>query len=126
MNEYASHYYFPGWHQQTSLITFIVNQDVWDGLEDQERFAIETSCAANVTYTMARGEAEQLEPLADLEAAGVTVHTWNDEMMAAFKGAWEEVVAENSKTDPDFARAWKSLSDFRDNFAKWSDLAYIK
>ncbi len=126
MNEYASHYYFPGWHQQTSLITFIANQDVWDGLEDQERFAIETACAANVAYTSAQGEAKQMEPLANLEAAGVTVHRWNDEMMGAFQTAWDEVVEEQVAADPDFARAWQSLSDFRDGFAKWADLAYIK
>ncbi|MCI5042864.1 MAG: hypothetical protein MRY81_24750 [Donghicola eburneus] len=126
MNEYASHYYFPGWHQQASLITFIANQDVWDGLEDQERFAIETACAANVAYTSAQGEAKQMEPLANLEAAGVTVHRWNDEMMGAFQTAWDEVVEEQVAADPDFARAWQSLSDFRDGFAKWADLAYIK
>ncbi|MCT4578660.1 TRAP transporter substrate-binding protein [Donghicola sp.] len=126
MNEYASHYYFPGWHQQTSLITFIANQDVWDGLEDQERFAIETACAANVGFTSAQGEAKQMEPLANLEAAGVTVHRWNDEMMGAFQTAWDEVVEEQVAADPDFARAWQSLSDFRDGFAKWADLAYIK
>ncbi len=126
MDEYASHYYFPGWHQQTSLITFIANQKVWDGLEEQERFAIETACAANVTYMMAEGEAGQLEPLAELQAAGVTVHTWNEEMMTAFRDAWDAVVEEQTEADPDFARAWKSLSDFRGQFAKWSDLSYLK
>ena len=126
MNEYASHYYFPGWHQQTSLITFIVNQDVWDGLEDQERLAIETACAANVTLTMAEGEAKQLEPLEQLRDAGVTVHRWNDEMMDAFRGAWDEVVTERSKDDPDFKRAYESLSAFRAGFQEWADLAYTQ
>src|SRR6056297_535462 len=46
MQEHAQHYYFPGWHQQTSLITFIINQDVWDGLTDQQRTSISTACAA--------------------------------------------------------------------------------
>lgn len=126
MNEYASHYYFPGWHQQTSLITFIINQDVWDGLDDQQRFSVETACAANVAYTAAEGEAKQLQPLADLRAEGVNVHRWNDDMMAAFRSAWDEVVTEQSAADADFARAWKSLSDFRAGFAEWSDLAYVK
>ncbi|WP_425072901.1 TRAP transporter substrate-binding protein [Sagittula sp. S175] len=126
MNDYAKNYYFPGWHQQTSLITFIVNQDVWDGLDEQKQFAIQTACQANVALTSAEGEAKQLQPLADLEAAGVTVHKWNDEMMGAFQTAWDEVVAEQSEADSDFKRAWESLSEFRANFSKWSDLAYIK
>ncbi|POF33558.1 TRAP transporter substrate-binding protein [Roseibium marinum] len=126
MNEYASHYYFPGWHQQTSLITFIVNQDVWDGLSDQQRTVIQTACQANVALTAAEGEAKQLQPLEDLKAAGVQVHQWNDAMMTAFSQSWDEVVVEQSEADPDFKRAWESLSEFRKNFQTWSDLAYLK
>ncbi|RAH99571.1 C4-dicarboxylate ABC transporter [Acuticoccus sediminis] len=126
MNEYASHYYFPGWHQQTSLITFIINQDAWDNLSEQNQFAIQTACAANVATTSARGEAEQLKPLAELEAAGVQVHKWNDAMMDAFRGAWDEVVAEQSAADPDFKRAWDSLSKFREDYKQWSDIGYVK
>lgn len=126
MNDYASHYYFPGWHQQTSLITFIINRDVWEGLSETHREVIRTACAANVAYTAAEGEARQLEPLAELKAKGVQVHMWNDEMMAAFRGAWDEVVAEQSAADPDFARAWASLSDFRKKYRDWAAIGYIE
>jgi len=126
MNEYASHYYFPGWHQQTSLITFIVNQDVWDGLSEQQRAVIKTACAANVAMTSAEGEAKQIEPLETLKKEGVKVHMWNDEMMAAFRKAWDEVVAEQTAADPDFKRAWESLSKFRENFKTWSDIGYLQ
>jgi TRAP-type mannitol/chloroaromatic compound transport system substrate-binding protein len=125
MNEHADHYYFPGWHQQTSLITLIVNQDRWDALSDQHRAIIEDVCAAQVARTTARGEAGQLEPLAELEAAGVTIHRWNDEMMQAFRDAWDEVAAERSEADADFARAWQSLSDFRETYATWAELGYV-
>ncbi|MCA2011937.1 TRAP transporter substrate-binding protein [Pararhodobacter sp. CCB-MM2] len=125
MNEYASHYYFPGWHQQTSLATFIINQDVWDGLSDANRASIQMACAANVTFSMAEGEAIQVAAMETLRERGVQFHSWNDEMMAAFEGAWDEVVAEQSAADADFARVWESLSQFRQNFAIWSDIAYI-
>jgi TRAP-type mannitol/chloroaromatic compound transport system substrate-binding protein len=125
MNEHADHYYFPGWHQQTSLITLIVNQDRWDALSDQHRAIIEDVCAAQVARTTARGEAGQLEPLAELEAAGVTIHRWNDEMMQAFRDAWDEVAAERSEADADFARAWQSLLDFRETYATWAELGYV-
>ena len=124
-HEYADHLYFPAWHQQTSLITLIVNQDRWDGLSTRHRAIIEDACAANVARTAARGEAIQLEPLANIEAAGVTIHTWNDEMMDAFRNAWEELAAEKSAQDEDFRRALESLESFREQFATWSDLAYM-
>lgn len=124
-HEYADHLYFPAWHQQTSLITLIVNQDRWDGMSAQHRAIIEDACAANVARTAARGEAIQLEPLAGIEAAGVTIHTWNDEMMDAFRNAWEEVAAEQSAADEDFRRALESLENFRAEFATWAGLAYM-
>ena len=126
MQEHADHYYFPGWHQQSSLIIFIMNQDAWDDLDDSHRAAIEEVCAANVALTIARGEAIQGPPLAELEAQGVTVHQWSDSMLGEFSRAWDEVVAELSAADADFARVWRHISDFRADYARWGSLGYLK
>ena len=126
MHEHAKHYYFPGWHQQTSLIVFIVNQTVWDGLNEAEQAAISETCAATVARTTAQGEAIQLEPLAKMQAKnGVTLHQWNDDMLAAFKGAWEQVVTEKSAADADFKRVWEHIQAFRAKFKQWSELGYV-
>lgn len=125
MQEHASHYYFPGWHQQSSLVAFIVNQDVWDDMEDQHRAAIEEVCAANVALTIAEGESIQLEPIATLRAQGVTIHEWSEEMLAAFEQSWNQVVAERVGADADFARTWESITNFRANYQTWGDLGYI-
>lgn len=125
MQEHASHYYFPGWHQQSSLIAFIVNKDVWDGMEDSHRAAVEEVCAANVARTIAEGESVQLAPLAELEAQGVTIHRWSDDMLAAFEGAWETVVAARVESDADFARTWESIQTFRESYATWGSLGYL-
>ncbi|MEM6762571.1 MAG: TRAP transporter substrate-binding protein [Pseudomonadota bacterium] len=126
MNTHANNYYFPGWHQQTSLITFMVNKDVWDGLSDQHRAVIEEVCAANVTRSIARGETMQLEPIQKLKDAGVEFQLWSPEMLAAFRGAWEEVVAELSAEDEDFARVWSDFQDFRKQYAEWAGYGYLK
>ena len=125
MQEHASNYYFPGWHQQSSLIAFIVNKDVWDGMEDQHRAAIEEVCAANVALTIAEGESVQLAPLAELEAQGVTIQRWSDEMLASFEGAWETVVSARVEADADFARTWDSIQSFRESYATWGGLGYL-
>ena len=126
MQEHAKHYYFPGWHQQSSLVTFIVNQEVWDEMEDQHRAAIEEVCAANVAKTISEGESIQLEPLASLEDQGVTVHQWSDEMLNEFQGAWDEVVTERSGADADFKRVWEHIIAFRADYATWGELGYLK
>ncbi|MEM8551883.1 MAG: TRAP transporter substrate-binding protein [Pseudomonadota bacterium] len=126
MNTYANNYYFPGWHQQTSLITLIVNQGVWDGLPDQHKAAIEEVCAANVALSMARGESMQLAPMATLREAGVEFRKWSPEMLEAFRAAWEEVVAEMSAEDETFAKVWSSFSDFREKYAEWASFGYLQ
>jgi len=126
MHEHAKHYYFPGWHQQTSLITFIINKDVWNGLSEGEQAAISETCAATVARTTAQGEAIQLEPLAKMQAEnGVILHRWSDEMLATFSGAWDEVVAEKTAGNAEFKKVWDHISAFRANYAEWSALGYL-
>ena len=127
MYEHANHYYLPGWHQQTSFLSVIINLDTWNGLSDQERAIIETACEAQLLSTMAEGEAVQLEALTELqEKHGVNVHQWSDEMLGAFEGAWKEVVAEKAAQDADFKRAWDSITAFRDGYAQWKEIGYLK
>ena len=54
------------------------------------------------------------------------VHEWSDEMLATFKSAWDEVAAEKSAQDADFKRAWESISKFRESYAQWKDIGYLK
>lgn len=126
LQEHASHYYFPGWHQQSSLITFIINKDIWNGLKDSQRAAVTEVCAANVALTVAEGESIQLKPLAELQAGGVSVHKWSDEMLANFQSSWDEVLAERTAADVDFARVWESIIKFRADYATWNELGYLK
>lgn len=127
MFEHAKHYYFPGWHQQTSFLSVIINLDTWNGLSDQDRAVIETACEAQMLMTMAEGEAVQLAPLAKMQAEnGVQVHQWSDEMLAAYEAAWGEVVAEKSAANADFKRTWDSIQAFRSNYAEWKNIGYLK
>ena len=126
MNTYANNYYFPGWHQQTSLITFIANKDVWNDLSDRDKAVIQEVCAANVTRTMARGESMQLEPMATLREAGVEFRKWSPEMLDAFRGAWEEVATEMSGEDEEFARIWEDFQKFRKDYAEWAGYGYLE
>jgi len=126
LQEHADNYYFPGWHQQSSFVHFLINKDVWSDMDDQHKAAIEEVCAASVIRSIAEGESIQLEPLATLEEQGVTIHQWSDEMLGVFEGAWNEVVAERSDADEDFKRVWASITQFRSQYAKWGNLGYLK
>ena len=72
----AKHYYFPGWHQQSTIVELIINLEKWNGLADLQRAWIEAACGDNVQHTLAEGEAIQHAALADLSARGVQIHRW--------------------------------------------------
>ena len=121
----AKHYYFPGWHQQSTIQELLINKAKWDAMSDQQRELIKTACKANVAYQLAEGESIQGKALAEMEAAGVTIHKWPPEMLDTFRTAWGEVVEEEVAANPDFKKAWESLSQFREQYAKWKDLGYL-
>jgi len=122
----AKHYYFPGWHQQASLLELLVNLEKWNALSDTQRSQIDTVCSANMQLTLAEGEAIQFDALATLEEKGVNIHSWSNEILAELQKSWNEVVVEESAENADFKRVWDSLSAFRAKYSKWNSVGYLK
>ncbi len=122
----AKHYYLPGWHQQSTFFDLMINLDEWNGLSDTHKAQIEIMCGDNVRHGVAEGEAIQFSALKELESKGVTIHEWPPEMLDALHKAWDEVAAEQSAADPDFARVWESLTAFREDYAPWGRMGYLK
>ena len=90
------------------------------------QFKLETVCDANLAFGLAEGEALQFSALQELEENGVNINTLSDELLAALEAAWEEVAAEESANDADFARVYESYTQFRENYATWGNLGYLK
>lgn len=121
----AKHYYFPGWHQQSTFFDLMINLDLWEGLSETQQAQIEAVCDAGIAYGLAEGEAIQFGALKDLQSKGVTLHTWKPEILGALETAWQEVAAEEAARDADFARAWASLNEFRENYKVWKSIGYM-
>lgn len=123
----ASYYYFPGWHQQSTLFDLMINLDLWESLDERTQMMIETVCDANITYGLAEGEALQFDALRVLEEEhGVNIRQWSDEDLAALEAAWHEVAAEQSAANADFARTYESYTTFRANYARWREIGYLR
>jgi TRAP-type mannitol/chloroaromatic compound transport system substrate-binding protein len=122
----AKHYYFPGWHQQSTFFDLMINLDLWESLTDTQRAQIEAVCDAGIANGLAEGEAIQFAALQELQKQGVTLHTWSPEILGALEAAWAEVAAEEAARDADFAKAWESLQTFRSNYKVWKDIGYMK
>lgn len=122
----AKHYYFPGWHQQASLLELLVNKTNWDGLAQTDQVLIEMACRDTILRGMTEGEVLQGPALERMQAKGVQIHEWSPEMLDRFRQATGEVIEEEAAKDPDFARVWTSLSNFRKNYAEWKRLSRLQ
>jgi TRAP-type mannitol/chloroaromatic compound transport system substrate-binding protein len=121
----ANHYYFPGWHQQSSLITMLINIKTWDGMTDAQRAMINNACGDNIRESLAEGEVQQIQALQEIRQRGVKIHTLPKPVMDALKSSWIQVVKEESAANPEFMKVWESFHGFRKSYAEWRGLGYL-
>jgi TRAP-type mannitol/chloroaromatic compound transport system substrate-binding protein len=60
-----------------------------------------------------------------MKEQGVEVHTWTPEIMAAYKAATDQVLAEEVTNDAKFAKVFESYTNFRARYAEWAALSRI-
>ncbi len=123
----AKYYYFPGWHQPASFNALFINMEVWNKLSSQHKRILEVACGDSVRDGLARGDAAQAPAMQRMvDKHGVKVMNWSDDMLDAYKKAWEEVVAEESAANPNFKKVYDSFSKFRKEYALWGQNGYLK
>ena len=117
--------YFPGWHQQATITELLINKDVWNKLETWQQRLIEICCQATMSWSLATGEALQGPVIKEnIEKHEVQVRYWSPDMMAAFREAWQEVVAEQSKNEF-FKKVWDDLQAFRADYDYWQRHGFL-
>ena len=122
----AQHNYFPGWHQQASLVELIMNMERWNELPASYQKIVEIACGEANMWMMASAEARQGEAIAFHQSKGVTIHQWPPEFIEAFRNAWQEVVEERAAKDEKFKRIYDSYKSFRETYSTWREVGYLK
>jgi len=117
--------YFPGWHQQATLLELLINNKAWGKMAASQQALIELTCKASITNSFAEGEAIQFEAMQRNKARGVEQRYWSPEMLALFRSTWDEVIAEESASDPFLKKAWDHLKAFRDGYQLWGRNAFL-
>jgi len=121
----AKFYYLPGWHQPSTNQYLYVNLDQWSKLKPATQALIETTCTAGVAISLAKAEALQGTTLEKFEKEGVKAVKVSPELLAAFKKATDEVMAEESAKDAMFKKVYDSQRSFQKQNSKWHDFGYL-
>ena len=118
--------YFPGWHQQATMMELIINKDTWNKMSDSQQAMIEHVCKSATLDALAQGEALQAPILKEnAEKHGVINKYWSAEMLALFEQKWHEVARQESEKDTDFNRIYKDLEKFRATYELWEANAFL-
>jgi TRAP-type mannitol/chloroaromatic compound transport system substrate-binding protein len=125
-HQVAKHYYFPGWHQMSTFTHLMISKQKWAELSDTQKEIIKAACEDTMLHMYIEGEAVQGKALKEIRSKGVTLHYWPKEILDAYRKAWHEVIDEQKGKSPEFAKAWASLTAFREEYKVWREYGYLK
>jgi TRAP-type mannitol/chloroaromatic compound transport system substrate-binding protein len=117
----AKYYYLPGWHQPAAINELIINKAKWDAMTEAQQSLIETTCRETMMWGVTSTFTENAQAIEAFKAAGTEIRSFSPDVLAAFKATTEVVMAEQAAKNPDFAKAWTSLSAYRAGNAAWAD-----
>lgn len=128
--EVAPYITVPGVHQSCAVYLFLINRNVWDGMDEQLQNVIKLACTAMMAQNwaedrVANGEAwGQFEALA--EEGRLTIYRLPDEDLEKIDQAAKEYYTEKSAENPLFAKIYESQMAYIDSVSSWSEAASAK
>jgi TRAP-type mannitol/chloroaromatic compound transport system substrate-binding protein len=124
----TKYYYWPGFHEPGTVLSFGLNKGVWDSLSANEQSLIESCAAAENDIVLAEFNAKNSDALATLvNEHGVQVRRMPNDMLNAIGEKSGDVVAEAAAEDPLTQKVYDSFIKFRGKaiaYSKLSDQAY--
>jgi TRAP-type mannitol/chloroaromatic compound transport system substrate-binding protein len=125
-HQVAKHYYFPGWHQMSTINSLYVSKAKWAEFSDTQKEQIRVTCDSTMLRQFIEGESVQGKALAEIKAKGVTFHYWSKDILELYRKTWDEVAKEQVEKSPEFKKAWDSYSKFREEYKVWKQYGYLK
>lgn len=120
----AKYYYYPGWHEPTTVLDLFVNQRAWAALDDDLK-AIVTQASASLNELLLSGYvARNNQALKTLVADhGVELRRFPDEVLQGLGRLSTEVVAGIAGQDPLSRKVFESIVAFRKESMAWSQVS---
>ncbi len=107
------HYYLQGLHQVVVNADLYINGDVYDGLTDLEKKALEVAANASLSKAMSYRIFENGKALKDLtENHGVILHDTPEDYFSEYMNAAKASLEKNAADNEFFATVWQSQKDF--------------
>lgn len=119
--EVTNTYYTSGFHEPGSALALSMNLEVWESLTPAQQKIVEVACEATHANNLGMSWAENGTALGRLQAAGVQVREFPDDVWDAFGRAAAEVREENM-SDPLYAEIANSYFASIEETSGWWEI----
>ena len=124
LQQAASYYYYPGFHEPGSGFSVGFNKGVWESFDLSERRVIEAVAASEYARSLAEFDANNALWLGKLRNAGtVKILKFDESLLKTMLAISKDVVAEIGAGDELSGRIYQSYEQFRASIVDWSDIA---
>jgi TRAP-type mannitol/chloroaromatic compound transport system substrate-binding protein len=118
----VDYYYYPGFHEPGTGITLGINKSAWDGFAPSDRPLIEAAAAAELTWSLAEFNAENVKAPKLLRAdPRIKILRFNDTLLKEFGRLSKEVLADTAAKD----KVYDSYMAFLASVMDWGELSEI-
>jgi TRAP-type mannitol/chloroaromatic compound transport system substrate-binding protein len=122
--EAAKYYYYPGFHEPGSMLSFGLNKSWWEGLTKSDQITIEAAAAMENDVMMAEYNAKSGAALVKLiEEQGVKLRKFTDDTYDSFGEATESVFEDVRAHSPLAAKIDASFRAARQDLGAWSKIS---
>ena len=128
--EVAPYLTVPGVHQSCSVYLFLINRNIWDGLDAQTQSIIKLACTSMMAQNWAEDRAangKAWEQFRALEAQGkLTIYRMPDEDLDKIQEVAQEYYEEKCAANPLFEKIYRSQQAYIASVSDWSEAATAK
>ena len=128
--EVAPYLTVPGVHQSCSVYLFLINRNIWDGLDAQTQSIIKLACTSMMAQNWAEDRAangKAWEQFRELEAQGkLTIYRMPDEDLDKIQEVAQEYYEEKCAANPLFEKIYRSQQAYIASVSDWSEAATAK
>jgi TRAP-type mannitol/chloroaromatic compound transport system substrate-binding protein len=121
----AKYYYYPGWHEPGSMLSFYVNLKEWQKLPKEYQQAFEVAAAEANLVMLAKYDQLNVPALQRLLKAGVRLRKWPAEVMKAAQKAAFDWYEEEAAKDATYRKVYAAFKKFREEQYRWFAVAEL-
>jgi len=126
LNKVAPYYYYPGWWEGGSELSYFINTRAWDALTPEFQAMLEAACAYAGRDMTAKYDAYNPIALKQLVAGKAQLRAFSKELIDAGFQAVQEVMAEHDAKSPTFKKIHDSMVQFQRDQILWERISEFR